>query len=186
MNAVKLIFLILLCLILNFTWVIAGETEKCVSIDYTEICLQFPTEWEELESNKGFTKLKFSTTDRSAMVSVSLRESLWKGDQKSTSYANAWKALDKLTIKRFKKKFEQSNGEVSSSIRKVEKKEINGEKAIFVDYFYMPRGRKIRIRIVFFLVQNKWIGVNLATFEGNYEAHQEELMKVMNSIRIKR
>ena len=149
--------------------------------------IEVPKDWTEQKVNKSFTRLRVASPERNAFITISERDSLWRDDKKSITCKDSWDALETLTEKTFKGKFERNDltGKTYPIIKTVKKNKIGTEKSIYVDYILVTPSIKIRLKINFILRNKKWYGVTQATFFSDQDMYLKEMNQAVKTFKFK-
>lgn len=145
--------------------------------------IQFPKGWSEKRPNKEPVLSRADAPGGTASVAVTTRDMRWQYERATTTYPDAWAALEGLTEEEFKRKFEQGNhpGRELLAVRELRRERLGNEKAIFVDYTFTtihatsPR----RLRAYFVLRESRWYSVHLSTNYGPPDLHLAEMQQAV-------
>jgi hypothetical protein len=149
-----------LVLVFSLMWFVTARAEaqtvppgsnRYQNTDY-HFRITFPEGWTFVKPIETFTQIKARAPKGNASMSVARRESLWRDDSVSTQYADAWAALDGISISTFTNKFERNVPTQSPSISTVEKTILGIQKAIKVDYVLSDTAKNLSVRIRAFFV----------------------------------
>lgn len=119
-----------------------------------------------------------------AAIAVMRRVALWQGDD-SSRYDDAWTAFSAMKPDDFAQKFERGEPGQVPTVLLVQKAELGGEHAIYVEYELAATNVTVRIHSYLILHNHEWYAVTMATRASEPSLHREEMEAAAKTFRLR-